>query len=110
MGISDVIFETMNTLIEECADYYDVAERLEILRNDDVLEVVACHLKVDNRRSFCKPSKEDITRINAINWKEKAKEYVKDYLKEHHLLGNDSDSEFSDDSSQKFLRTADDGT
>lgn len=93
MTISNAIFKSINYLLYNCVDNYD--EPQEILWDADVREAVACLLKIDNRRSFCKPSKEDLKRINAIDWKKKARDHIYQYLKDRNLFKDDSDSELS---------------
>jgi hypothetical protein len=96
MGISDVIFDTISDIIDGCVHYYGEHELLEIAENDDILEIVACHLKVDNRRSFYKITEDDLARIEAIDWISEAKKYILKYIEDNYL----SDQEESEDESE----------
>ena len=93
MGISDVIHETLIDLIDGAINYYEEDEYLDLADNEDVLEVAAVHLKVDNRRSYCRPSEEDLARIEAVDWKEAARKFIVDYLMENYMPDEPEESE-----------------
>ena len=93
MTISDVIFDTIADVIDGCVHYYDQHELLDMADDDDIAEVIAAHLKVDTRRSFWRPTEEELARIEAINWKEKAKKHIRQYLIEHFLSDKEDSSE-----------------
>lgn len=84
MTISDVIFETMGELIDGCVDYFEEDERMEMVDCEDIVEVIAAHMKVDSRRSYFRPSAEDIARINGVDWTAAAKKYIKEYLEDNY--------------------------
>lgn len=84
MGISDVIFDTLTTIIDECVDYYNRDEMMEILDHDGVLEVVASHLKVSNRLGYFRPTPEELASIEAHDWIAQAKTFIREYLEENY--------------------------
>lgn len=84
MTITDALFECIESIIESAIIPYDDA-LLEIAEDKDVVELVACNLKIINRRSYYNPSKEELKKIDAIDWKKEAKKYIIEYLNENYL-------------------------
>ena len=93
MGISDVIFDKIPDVIDGFVHYYDQHELLDMADSDDIAEVIAVHLKVDNRRSFYKPTEEDLERINSINWISEANKYIRRYIEDNYLSDREESSE-----------------
>jgi hypothetical protein len=85
MGVSDIIFDSMIEIIDGCHNYYDESELLDMAENELIVEVIACHLKVTHRGDYYRPTPEDLARIEATDWKKKAKKYIIEYLKETYL-------------------------
>lgn len=84
MTITDAICQIVEDLIDEAAEVYK-DDLTEIQRDDDVLEIVECCLKIIFRRGYLKRDKEKAEALlDKIDWKKKTKEHIKEYIQEHY--------------------------
>ncbi len=78
MGVSDVIFDSIRDFLNEVKDYYEDNYN-KMATDEDIIDIVACHLKVSNRRDYLKA---DRHRVKNINWVNKAKKFIEDFVYE----------------------------
>jgi len=76
MGVSDIIFDSAVTMIEELIEYYYDDNPYQLVDDDLVLSVVASHIKAYNSMGYIKLTKKNLKTINAINWNEEAKKLI----------------------------------
>lgn len=93
MAISDVMFDTISEIIDDCIMYFDEGKYLEMAEDEDIVEVIAIHLKIVSKRSFFRPTGAELARLESINWQKKARDFITEYVQEHYIPESESDSE-----------------
>jgi hypothetical protein len=84
MGITDAIHQSATDLIDALAFYYE-SDMQEIAEDPDIIEIVAVHLKVYERKCIFKPTQ-------AKDWTTEAKIFIQKYIKDNYC-SEDEDSE-----------------
>lgn len=77
MKVIDMIYESINNIIDGCMNFYREHEILEIVENDAIVDVLAFHLKVVCMPTFYKITEEDLSRIDFINCEWKARKHIR---------------------------------
>lgn len=84
MTITDAICECIETIIDAAVCAYDEDEMMEIANDEDIVEIVACNLKIMSKRGYLKndPAKKI---IDTIDWNAKARDYIIEYINETYI-------------------------
>jgi hypothetical protein len=98
MTITRVLNDCIGDIIDGVSFYYDRNELLDMTSDDDIVEVVACLLKVNARRSVRSSNTiaSDRTRkeLNEVDvyWINKAQVHIRKYVQDNYL-SDESDEE-----------------
>lgn len=91
MAIDDVLYDSIIDIIDGCSAYFS-NDFLKMAEDEDIVEVVACHLKLANKRGYFFPTEDDLARIANHDWRKEAKKFIVSHLEENYLSGAEDET------------------
>lgn len=80
--LTSMLEDAIESLLGEMIQYHEDNPH-ELLRNDDLIDVIALMLHKIQKRSYLQTDTAKIARLNSINWKEAAITRIEEYIEYH---------------------------